>query len=51
MLVSHEEMLVAHMFSDKDMFALAFALAGKPQAFAQVALPPGEEARYPDVQV
>ena len=39
-LNSHPEVMYRSMYGDKDTFRLAFHLAGKPEAFAQVAMPP-----------
>jgi len=38
---SFSEHLEGTLYGDKDTFALAFAAAGKPDAFRQVAVPPG----------
>ena len=39
-LNAHPEVMYRSMYGDKDTFRLAFHLAGKPEAFAQVAMPP-----------
>ncbi len=39
-LNSHPEAVYRTMYGDKDTFRLAYHLAGKPEAFAQVATPP-----------